>query len=791
MSKLRTAGLLAVIIVLISCSGLCAVTKRSSNPINNPYGAHLFITDVMSPDNIEKHTTWARSLVGKNGYCKLFLYPITEINASETLGRLPSWKQAVQACYDKEMIPIVRLGGAAKDGVWQKPGDFKKTAEAIKWVVNQLPKSNKYPLIVEVFNEPNLHIEWSGKTEPVEYAQFFIEASKAIRSLKDPRIKIANGALSPGGDFNNVKFISEVCTKVPEFVNSFDIWASHCYPSYPPEQNMHNKTMPAGSYTLDLYMDELKELAKFGRKNVKVIITETAYGLGTDGEDARADRSMRAFRDCWSKWPEVLAVTPYQFSDPWGHNKDCDWVYADSNTTKGGLPENAREQYWEVYKLAKPTDTTSAISGKIKENDFGSPLAGAEVVLNPGNLKTTANTAGNYFFPKLKPGSYSVSVSKENYGKAGPVKLTVAAGKNGVTDFSLKTTSTVTLRGIVTDSLSGLPVQGLTVTTNPGNFKSLTDAKGQYVFVGIPPSTYKLDSAKPDYYAFSVSDINLKPNEAKQVNWATAPASFSMTKTFLPDGEMESAEGKNVADAWTTFDGNPHPDIYTLDKSIKYSGQSSQKITPNGSECNYIWSISNYNDPKTGKRYRIRVWCKTEGADGEIKVIGKFMSNAMELSGEFEARPVLKGDNGWTLLSGSAIAPEFGHLKEKSGRLQVILQANLKKGSAWFDTAWVGEDTGTELPPPIMNLKAESRKFSAQLSWKMPENAKGIKIVYKAGAYPTSVSDGTLIEVPAGAASVTQENLHPSARWYFAAYTVDADGALSEPAFASAQTTLD
>lgn len=782
--KLRPFALILLMMILAAAPG------RAAEPPNNPYGAHLFITDIMSQEMIDKHTTWARSLVGERGYCKLFFYPITEWGAPETAARLDAWKRAVQACYDRQMIPILRLGGEMKDGIWQKPRDFAKTADAIKRVIAELPKSDRYPVIVEVFNEPNLHIEWSGKTEPVEYARFFVECSRALRSLGDRRIVIANGALSPGGDFDNVKFISEVCSKVPEFADAFDVWATHCYPGYPPEKNQRDGTMPPGSYTVDLYRDELRELEKFGRSDVKVIITETAYALGPEGEDARADKVMRAFRDYWGRWPEVLAVTPYEFSCPFGGNEGVDWVYPDSDTTPDGLPTRAHRQYWAVYNLAKPTDPTGAISGKVSEGDFGAPLAGARVTLLPGDVSVTTDTAGNFFFPRLAPGDYTVAAEREHFTSSGAVPVDVRAGDNTVVDFSMATTSRVTIRGTVRDSISGLPLAGVTVTTSPGSFASTTDENGRYLFVGIPPSTYSLRSEKAGFYPFRIDGITVKPDEVKTADWYTAPGSFPPAEHVIGPQEFEGTEGRPLADGWTSIDGGSNPDIFRVDRDVRYVGQASQRITSNGSKANAVWSISSYNEPKTGRRYAVRVWCRTEGAAGRVRAVGRFLSNAMEAAGEFEALPVLSGTNGWTLLWGSGVAPEFGPLKEKSGRLQVLLEADLDSGSAWFDTIWVGEHDGRPVAPAVIDFLARGGKFSASLSWKLPEGSDSVRMVCKPGAYPTGPDDGKLIEPPKGATSITVPDLHPSSTWHFAAFAVGRDGSLSEPTFAFAQPEL-
>ena len=282
----------------------------------------------------------------------------------------------------------------------------------------------------------------------------------------------------------------------------------------------------------------------------------------------------------------------------------------------------------------------------------------------------------------------------------------------------------------------------------------------------------------------------VKPEETKQIDWATAPGGPPEGKHLIGPSEFEADEGAATADGWSTKDGQPHPEIFAVDRSVRYVGQSSQRITPNGSDINHVWSISNYHTPETGKRYRVQVWCKTDSAKGTVRAIGRFVSNAMEFAGEFETKPVLEGNNGWTLLSGVGVAPEFGRLKENSGRLQVLVEADLAEGSAWFDTIWVGEDDGIDRPPALKDFEAQGGKFNAMLSWRVPEGAKSVKIVYKSGSYPTGPEDGKLVDAGSGTNILTVENLHPSSRWYFAAYSVAPDGTLSFPTYASAQPRL-
>jgi hypothetical protein len=320
--------------------------------VHNPYGIHTMMHACQEAPGL--HLEGAKMLVGNGGYVKQLFYPID----SSTTGSSQCAINYVVEAYARNLIPILRLQGRF-NGVWQAPdpgpdGDYSEIAQAYANFVSGLPRRDTNPLYIEVWNEPDLWIEWSGAPNPVQYARFFMAVSQAIKQLGDARIRVINGALTPG----NTAFLDQML-RVPGFKDAFDVWSSHCYPyNHPDSYNNHNGSARYGTYTIDCYTQELALINNYGRTNVKVMLTESGYELGNNtfgfegfspvNETNRAAYISGAFSTYWQNWPEVVAVTPFQLSDSSGHWVNFDWVYPYS-------PYPKHPQFDAVAALPKPT----------------------------------------------------------------------------------------------------------------------------------------------------------------------------------------------------------------------------------------------------------------------------------------------------------------------------------------------------------------------------------------------------------------------------------------------------
>lgn len=326
----------------------------ASGVFDNHYGVHTFVQDLCAESYVDFQLDRALELVGVGGHVTQLLYPVT----ASTPGPNPCWVYFVAGAYDRQLVPVVRLQGEWGGDYWLKPepdspGNYTSLAQAYKRVVAGLPRRDGHILYVQVWNEPDLPLEWSGEPSAAEYGHFFVDVAEAIRGIGDSRIKVLNGALTPGN-----AFFTRQLTGVPGFVGSFDLWASHSYPlNHPPGYNIHDGTARYPQYAIDSYLLELRALAQYGgRSGIKVLLTETGYGLYDrtfrfEGypaitEDNRAYYMRTAFHDFWASWPEVVGVTAFELVDPYNTWPQWDWLYPGTD-----LPH---KQYTAVKGLPKP-----------------------------------------------------------------------------------------------------------------------------------------------------------------------------------------------------------------------------------------------------------------------------------------------------------------------------------------------------------------------------------------------------------------------------------------------------
>lgn len=305
--------------------------------MGNYYGIHTFVQDHFYDPHIDIQLDKARELGDVGAYVTQLLYSVTPATARAR----DEWKTFVQRACSKQLTPIVRLATGYTGAYWEKPTLDGGLAQAFGRVVADLRTvlPSGCLLYVQILNETNLTIEWSGQwPDPVAYGQFVVQAANAIRSHTafDGRIRILAGALAPGGNYNNIAYTWEMLG-VPGALWAWDAWATHPYPgNHPPQYNIHDGSAYYPELVVDSYILEMQQISRRGRHVYDVLATETGYRL-TDStyqfegyppitDDLRAGYIRDAFQNTWTNWPEFRAATPYELNDPARTWWQFDWL---------------------------------------------------------------------------------------------------------------------------------------------------------------------------------------------------------------------------------------------------------------------------------------------------------------------------------------------------------------------------------------------------------------------------------------------------------------------------------
>lgn len=676
-----------IVLILITALTLALPAVAQEREKNNPVGIHTMFQDIMSPQVVDTHLTWVSYLTGDWGYVKAMIYPITP----DMEGALDSWTYFINKSYELKIIPILRmdepLGNASPPG---EDGDYSEIAAAYARIAKDLIDANPTdkPLWFEIRNEPNNAIEWSNAPNPTEYATFYVAVAKALHAIGDPRIKVCNAALSPGGSYNNLEFIDEMC-KVPGFTTSLDGWASHPYPgNMPPWVNLHDGTAPHYIGPIDTYLEELRHLEAGGVdiSDLPVLLTEGAYSIGAAGgpwpattEANRALYQTLAWRDYWMEWPEVLASCPYYLVHPWARTiEDNEWVVPGAKVEEDGRPSMAHDHYWAVSKLAKAYDDTGALSGVVTD-EFGNPLHGAVVRIEATEQTGVANEVGFYIIGDVTPTQSNLTVMMDTYEGVTGFR-TFQAGENSVWNPSLAVVGAYgSIRGRITDAETDEPLADAIIEVVRTSWQGRTGSDGNFTIQGVRPEIYRLLVRRTGYDPEWVEDVEVAPESTPDINVALNP-------NRLNNGGLEplTGEARNIAPHWHVAGDIPHP-WFQLDSTIKKFGLTSQRIdVEKTGDNNYIWQYSGYTDVVPGATYTLSAWVKTLGLEpgdypgAQLELY--FVTNDMDYTGSFTSEPITGGAD-WQHVVLEAIAPEG------SGRVNSILRGSGVSGSAWFDDA--------------------------------------------------------------------------------------------------------
>lgn len=175
------------------------------------------------------------------------------------------------------------------------------------------------------------------------------------------------------------------------------------------------------------------------------------------------------------------------------------------NSANSSVQLSAGQQKIKVIYLVPTATGSSSLSGVVKNDSTSSVISGAYVYLS--NVATGAsgigqqtNGSGAFSFTNLPDGVYRVNVSGQAFRFA--TRTVTVSGATTVPDIRLTplAVGTATVSGVVTNSVSGAPIQGANVNLwASGNwFHATTDAGGAWSVSGVASGSYSFNVSPPN-----------------------------------------------------------------------------------------------------------------------------------------------------------------------------------------------------------------------------------------------------------------------------------------------------
>jgi photosystem II stability/assembly factor-like uncharacterized protein len=214
------------------------------------------------------------------------------------------------------------------------------------------------------------------------------------------------------------------------------------------------------------------------------------------------------------------------------------------------------------------TPVTATVSGTVTNSVTGTPVEGVTVTI--GALSSVTGPDGTYSIPGVIPGVQPVTAQVNNYVDYS-ADITVSTPTT-IHNFQMVQLATVT--GTVTNSVTGNPISGVTVTI--GALSSVTGLDGIYSISGVTPGSRTITAQAASYSDYSntitvsapttTSNISMTPIVSGE--WSSLDISSSIpgfnqdlkSVQFISD-TVGWAVGTNGTIIKTTNGGNTWADI--------------------------------------------------------------------------------------------------------------------------------------------------------------------------------------------------------------------------------------
>lgn len=228
--------------------------------------------------------------------------------------------------------------------------------------------------------------------------------------------------------------------------------------------------------------------------------------------------------------------------------------------------------------------TKGSVRGTVIDNETEMTIANAIVYTEPGSFQTSTTEYGDYYVKDVEPKDYKVFCYKEGYDTVS-TSINVSAGVESKASFRLIPSDTTIqqqfggISGSVLDYNSELPIDKVTIKTDPASAVTLTNSSGLFTINNLSPGTYKVTADKKDYKSSEIS-VQVTTGNITEAN-------FSLS---LEDALDTTKFGKIIGKVKDAFSSDPigNVNVYTIPSTNSVSSsENGDYVIKNMSEGTY------------------------------------------------------------------------------------------------------------------------------------------------------------------------------------------------------------
>lgn len=223
---------------------------------------------------------------------------------------------------------------------------------------------------------------------------------------------------------------------------------------------------------------------------------------------------------------------------------------------------------------------TASLSGVVKASN-GAAIADAVVAV--GTVSTATGSTGAYSLTGLSPGTATVTVAHSGYLSA-VADVDFSAGNAYTFSPTLYTSSvptTATLRGKLTDAVSGAAISGGVVTAGGVNITTATD--GSFEYTGLASGALSLTASATGYQDYSAEgSLSLGINDIGRLAMQRLP-----TVSTLSGKVVDAQSGTPLADAQISLQGSAQSTLSAVDGTYSLGKVTGTSLVVNVSASGY------------------------------------------------------------------------------------------------------------------------------------------------------------------------------------------------------------